>query len=320
MNTGIASKTGNTETVADYPRITIVTPSYQQAQYLEQTIDSVLSQGYPNLEYIVIDGGSTDGSVDIIKRHEKHLAYWVSEKDKGQTHAINKGMERATGSILAYINSDDFYLPGALSLVADLFIADPDLDLVYGRCRFVDEAGNKIGEHLGSINNFENIVDLWGVWWNKLQIIQPEAFWSRRIADRVGPFHEDLFFVMDFEYWTRIFRAEGKVGKIDTEVASFRFTPHQKTKRVEEVRDELLRVVQKLLWDNTAPISASRRFALQGKWLFDEVFRKQADRSVAGGDSRTLRWLRLLGLSLRHPQLLFSSSFRDHLSANLKKL
>src|SRR5687767_11527952 len=115
------------------PRITIVTPSFQQASYLEQTIDSVLSQGYPNLEYAVVDGGSTDGSVEIIKRYQKHLAYWVSEKDRGQTHAINKGMARATGEIRAYINSDDYYLPGTLQRVADAFQRDSGLDLVHGR-------------------------------------------------------------------------------------------------------------------------------------------------------------------------------------------
>ena len=97
----------------DLPRISIITPSFNQAQFLEQTIKSVLDQGYPNLEYFIIDGGSTDGSADIIRRYSKQLTYWVSEKDRGQTHAINKGLERATGEIIAYINSDDLYVPGA---------------------------------------------------------------------------------------------------------------------------------------------------------------------------------------------------------------
>ena len=104
-----------------YPKITIITPSFNQGNYLEQTIDSVLSQNYSNLEYIIIDGGSADNSVDIIKKYEKHLAYWVSEKDKGQTNAINKGLKIATGDIVNWLNSDDYYEPDALHKVADAF-------------------------------------------------------------------------------------------------------------------------------------------------------------------------------------------------------
>src|SRR5882757_342896 len=114
------------------PRISIITPSYNQAAYIEQTICSVLGQGYSNLEYIIIDGGSTDGSVDIIRKYENRLAYWVSEKDRGQTHAINKGLERATGEIIGYLNSDDYYLDGALAGIADVFGRHPDLDLLHG--------------------------------------------------------------------------------------------------------------------------------------------------------------------------------------------
>src|SRR5262249_46923914 len=130
----------------NYPRITIITPSFNQAQFFEQTIASVLDQNYPNLEYIIIDGGSQDHSVEIIRKYDHRLAYWVSEKDRGQTHAINKGLERATGDIIAYLNSDDFYLAGTLHRVAEYFQQHPDVDLLHGRCRTVNVNGEKIGE------------------------------------------------------------------------------------------------------------------------------------------------------------------------------
>lgn len=117
---------------SSWPRISIVTPSYNQAEFLERTIFSVLNQNYPKLEYIIIDGGSTDGSVEIIKKYDKYLTFWVSEKDNGQADAIRKGFARATGEILAWINSDDTYLPGTFLKVAKAFIKNPKVDLIFG--------------------------------------------------------------------------------------------------------------------------------------------------------------------------------------------
>ena len=152
------------------PRITVITPSFNQAPYLEQAISSVLDQGYPNLEYIIIDGGSTDGSVDILRKFEGRLAYWVSEKDRGQGHAINKGLQRATGDIIAYLNSDDYYLEGTFARVADYFGCHPDVDLIHGRCRVVDERGAKVGDATGSITRYDEILDLWDVWWDESKL------------------------------------------------------------------------------------------------------------------------------------------------------
>ena len=170
---------------------------------------------------MIIDGGSTDGSVDIIRRYERHLAYWVSERDEGQTDAINRGLQRATGDVLAYLNSDDYYLPGTLETVAEYFVSHPGIDLLHGRCRYVNEQSEKIGEHLGRIHSYGEIVDLWTVWWNQRQFVQPEVFWTREIARRVGPFRDDLQYVMDYEYWLRILKARGQVGTIDRELACF---------------------------------------------------------------------------------------------------
>src|SRR5439155_11304713 len=115
-----------------WPRVTVVTPSYNQGQFVEETIRSVLLQGYPNLEYVVVDGGSTDESVEIIRKYEPWLAYWVSERDQGQTHAINKGLARATGEVFAYLNSDDLFVPGALTAIGEAYARYPHADAIYG--------------------------------------------------------------------------------------------------------------------------------------------------------------------------------------------
>ena len=129
-----------------FPLVSIVTPSFNQPRYLEATIQSVISQNYARLEYIIVDGGSTDGSVDIIKKYEGKLAWWVSEKDQGQTDAINKGFSRAKGEILAWINSDDTYEPGAIFLSAvNVLLAHPEVGLVYGNANYINVDGNIIG-------------------------------------------------------------------------------------------------------------------------------------------------------------------------------
>lgn len=296
-----------------YPRITIITPSFNQAQFLEQTITSVLDQNYPNLEYIVIDGGSTDHSVDIIRKHADRLAYWVSEKDRGQTHAINKGLERATGDILAYLNSDDFYLPGTLHQVAGYFQQNADVDLLHGRCRSVDVNGAKIGERFGSISRYSEILDLWDVWWGRRNFVQPEVFWTRRITEKIGRFREDLHYVMDYEYWLRILQAGGRVGRLDCELACFRFQPNQKSNHAERASRELLNVVQPLLWQRHPDFPWVDRVRLQGKWLFDVSFRNEADQSLQLGQSRLQRWLRLTGLLMKHPQILTTKMLRTRL-------
>ena len=135
-----------------WPRITVVTPSFNQGQYIEETIRSVLLQGYPNLEYIIMDGGSTDESVKIIKKYEPWLSYWVSEKDCGQSHAINKGWQRSTGDLVAWLNSDDYLAPGTLRQVARIYCQHQDLPfgLIYGRANVINLQGDLL-KHWGAI-------------------------------------------------------------------------------------------------------------------------------------------------------------------------
>lgn len=201
-------------------KISIVTPSYNQANYLEQTINSVVSQEYPNLEYMVVDGGSTDGSVAIIERYAKHLAWWVSEKDRGQSHGINKGLARATGDIVGWLNSDDYYEPNALHTVAHYFKENPTIDLIYFDVRNFGIRGVKVHSAANDIPP-ELIL-------TKVCLHQPGVFWRKSAMDRVGLLNEELHYVMDFEYWIRFF-LNGKIKHIPQVVANFRVHNEAKT-------------------------------------------------------------------------------------------
>jgi glycosyltransferase involved in cell wall biosynthesis len=293
-----------------YPRISIITPSYNQGHFIEETIRSVVSQGYPNLEYIIIDGGSTDNTVEIIKKYESQITYWVSEPDRGQTHAINKGLAIATGDILAYINSDDYYRPNALFKVAEYFSNHPETDLLHGRCCYVNEQGEKIGEQFGNIQTLEEILNLWGVWWQRRQFVQPEVFWTRRITEAIGLFNEDLYYVMDYDYWERILMADGVVGRVDEEFSCFRLTAAQKSNQSEKVAEELLQLVQPRLWDAELQLSPQKRSQLQRQWLYQAVFLKQAALSVEQRDPKLVRWLKLCQVILSHPQVLLIEQLR----------
>lgn len=182
-----------------FPKISIVTPSFNQGKFLEKTILSVLEQDYPNLEYIVIDGGSTDNSVEIIKKYEQHLTYWVSEPDRGQSHAINKGFERATGEIFGWLNSDDWYHPGALKAVAEAFAANPDAGAVVGAGDMVDADGNQ----MYMFPPFDvNLTSLFH--WIDRFFMQPSCFFRSNTWNVCGQLTEHIHFAMDLDYWIRI--------------------------------------------------------------------------------------------------------------------
>jgi glycosyltransferase involved in cell wall biosynthesis len=183
-----------------WPRISVITPSLNQGQFLEQTIRSVLLQGYPDLEYIVIDGGSKDGSVEIIKRYEQWLAYWVSESDRGQSHAINKGLAKATAHIVAWLNSDDFYLPGTLKIIAEQAILYPNAGAWAGGGRQIDpETGKQLWERLPPALTHNEILN-----WNRYYLPQPSCFLNRRVLGEKLYLNERYHMQMDFDLWLRI--------------------------------------------------------------------------------------------------------------------
>jgi glycosyltransferase involved in cell wall biosynthesis len=196
------------------PKLSIVTPSYNQAGFLERTLRSVLEQGYENLEYIVMDGGSTDGSVEILERYSDRLAGWVSEPDRGQTDALNQGLRRVTGDIVAYINSDDHYLPGAFDAAVDA-LTHSDALWAAGAARFVDVHDRLISVWRAAPPVRRRVWWLLGPW----GVPQAATFWRREAFDRYGLFREDMHYVFDTEFGLRLAFAGELPVLLDRELA-----------------------------------------------------------------------------------------------------
>jgi glycosyltransferase involved in cell wall biosynthesis len=213
----------------EWPRVSVVVPSFNQGMYLEETLRSVLLQGYPDLELIVMDGGSTDQSVDVLQRYDPWITFWVSERDRGQTHAINKGLERATGEIFTYLNSDDLLHPGAIHRVVQEFVGHPSAAVVHGQCVYVDAAGNERFRQLGKVDGFLEYLRIWERFAASDYITQPEAFCRREAVVAVGGFREELQGVMDFDLWLRLLSRGYQFRAIPVPVAHFRTYPTQKS-------------------------------------------------------------------------------------------
>jgi glycosyltransferase involved in cell wall biosynthesis len=202
--------------------VSIVTPSYNQARYLEATIQSVLGQTYPNIEYIVIDGGSEDGSAAIIQKYADRLAYWVSERDQGQTDAINKGFAKAKGEVLAWLNSDDTYEPQAVAKAVAYLQAHPRVGMVYGDANFIDQHGRIIGRFPARQTSYKKLRR------GYVHVPQQAAFWRAELWRQVGPLDPSFYFAMDYDLWVRLARVS-KVHYQPEVWANFRLHSEAKT-------------------------------------------------------------------------------------------
>ncbi|WP_145573389.1 glycosyltransferase family 2 protein [Yersinia alsatica] len=206
-----------------YPSISIVTPSYNQARFIERTIVSILEQQYPNIEYYVQDGGSTDRTVEILKQYQANLTGWVSEPDSGQSQAINRGLAKTNGEIMAWLNSDDLLLPGALHTVADYFIRHPDIDVVYGNRLLIDECDKEIGRWI--LPGHDNEVLSWTDY-----VPQETLFWRRSIWEKAGGQIDESFrFAMDWDLLVRFRDVGARFGHVDQFLGAFRIHASQKT-------------------------------------------------------------------------------------------
>ncbi len=235
---------------APWPRISVVTPSYNQGQFIEATIRSVLLQGYPNLEYIVIDGGSTDESVEIIHRYAPWLAFWVSEPDRGQANAINKGFACATGEILAWLNSDDLYHPEALRSVGEAARANLQGMLFYGDSTLIDADAATLGGK--SLTQFSLKRLLKGQ-----NMSQPATFWRRCVLERLGGLDETLHYGLDFEFFLRIWSHYTLKEKLDH--------PFVHIPRV---------LASTRRWEGTKSLSQAARFGKEYQGVLDRFFQQ----------------------------------------------
>lgn len=207
-----------------WPRISIVTPNYNYGRFLEETIRSVLLQGYPNLEYIVIDGGSTDNSVEIIKKYEKWITYWVSEQDGGQSQAINKGWKMATGDILAYLCSDDLYEQHAFQRIGKLFVKNSNCNVCFGHCLLIDEPGHIRGFYEGKEQSFIQRLQYWKGW----NIPQPTVFLRHHVLKKIDLLNESLNYGMDYDLLIRVCD-KFKLHHLDYVLARYRIHSASKT-------------------------------------------------------------------------------------------
>jgi len=240
-------------------KVSIVTPSYNQAAFLAETIESVLAQDYPDIEYVVVDDGSTDGSLDIARRYESDLQALIAQENAGQVAALNRGFERTSGALMAYLNSDDTLLPGAISEMVAEFEADPELVLVYGDALYTDKESKRTG-YLSSrewapttmVANCDN------------HVVQPSSMWTRAGWDAAGPFDPRGYYFFDFELYLRL-APLGRVKRVARPWSTYREHPHSKTMgdQVAKARD-YLRFADEFLASDRLP-AEFRRYARRGR-------------------------------------------------------
>lgn len=206
----------------DQPLVSIITPSYNQGQYIRATIESVLQQDYPHIEYIVVDGGSSDNTLSILKEYGERI-HWISEPDQGQTDAINKGIHLSSGDIIAYLNSDDIYLPSVISLIVSEFKKYPDIEFLYGDHYAIDKDGTVIS-HEKTIPFDPNIL-----LYDANFICQPASFYRRKLFEKIGIFDMDMFYLMDYEFFLRAAKQDIYFRLVRKYLAAIRFHSSCKT-------------------------------------------------------------------------------------------
>lgn len=251
--------------MSDWPSITLVTPSYNQGDYLAQTIESVLDQQYPNLDYMILDGGSTDQSVAIIRRYERHLSYWVSAPDGGQSAAIRAGFARASGVLMNWLNSDDLLLPGALQAVAERYL-ETRADLIVGEDLHFEQSPDRPVKHL--IPQHYEWPTCIRFWEGRFLHHQPCTYFTRALYERVGGVRSELHYVMDTDLYCRMLREPGiRVAYLARPISAFRLHEASKTcSRPELFEQEMITVCERLLPDTQRQQDLAAMYRYITRW------------------------------------------------------
>lgn len=282
--------------IEHFPKVSVVTPSFNQAEYLAETLASIVNQRYPNLELIVMDGGSTDGSREVIKSFEPHIAFWVSERDRGQSNAINMGLARATGDVLCWLNSDDVFLPGALNTVAYTFNSHPDWDWISG-------PSLKFGERFHElVGYFQQPTDA-AEWLVHCPISQPSTFWRRRLYDQHGDLDESFNFALDYEYWVRFVTAGERLHFIDRPLSAYRL--HDVSKTVAHA-EKFMAEETKLREKHVDKLSPSQRAKLDSLLKRSGELDALSDAVMKVGDAPYEARTEVMALLKKNPRLLFT--------------
>jgi glycosyltransferase involved in cell wall biosynthesis len=295
------------------PVISVITPSYNQGSYLEETIRSVLLQGYPKLEYIVMDGGSKDESLAIIRKYSPWLTYWVSEPDAGQSDAINRGLSIASGAWATWINSDDMLCKNALVEQARRFGFDKHT-VYLGNCVYINETGDVLSEHCGRVHNLKDLLKVSTVWRTGGQIVQPEVVFPRELALSVGGLNRDNHYTMDYELWGKLLLRGATFQYTQIPFGKFREHPAQKTHDPDRVTLSLLETAAKLVGLAVTLSSEAKKDFLADLY----AYRLKYERESWRGTGRLARFGLPRGIVTQLRNL--KTSLQKRTRTNLKKI
>lgn len=271
-----------------WPKISIITPSFNQGRFIEETIRSIILQNYPNLEYLIIDGGSTDNTLEIIKKYEPWISYLKSEKDSGQSNAINKGFIRCSGEYVNWICSDDLLCRNAINKFAENYFTGSN-NLFIGTCLLIDKEGKQIGTTKSQITNFEELIDIAKFWRKNDSIAQQSTFYPTSIIKKMGGLEDNNHFTMDFQLWGELLLNGVTIKNIPLQIGIFRWYGGQKTSFSHKVTTSLIDTCIKLIKKNQKYTFVKKQCAILKILRYYFTFQYHQFRTILGIRRRLLK-------------------------------